>query len=1016
MMSLFPAYAVPDNELSSKTNCLDNDDQGGDRPSWLNIESFPVNLCDIPLPSFSEAPRSNVICQLDTAKEDHVEGKDVRSEKKKKNKRKHKDHKKCNEKTADVINVHDESETFCEDKVGVKGYLSVNTLTRPLVPNYRINYKILGYNPFAKNKKKKKEERYYLVVPEDLEKMAHSNENSSSDPSDGWKGFELEEELTKKTSDFNKTLAEDPNKIDVWLEYVKFQDDVQQFEQNFRKGSSAKSIRIATERKICILDKALNENPLNEILLQERFYHAERLYPADTLATQLKQTVEKSPGNISIWRSYIRVTQGSLSLCNTQAVMKLYDEGMKKMNQMRRGAPSASVLPMENGILDLLLECGLFLRQAGLWEQLWTLLRMYLELNLAQPDSDLFKMSATVPEDFITGLEDTIISSQLPLPELWYRVERLREGAHWLPWSSEAECEDPQRLVFVDDVSDMLHPITTGKLAIRLAFIVMTLLKVPLLPSRHTTMQLVGLDLIPSNLDCIEVLLAMYYPQNILTLSDSSFLEGALNLVYGPQYLTSSWPGQEHYLEFVTNVFHSCAQCLKEPDRTAMFLWWLRFERYLVILDKFGLCKLPTTKRKKTKSSIKEFLKNENNRNNSLFYVEYALFELAMDQEDSALKVLNTAVLAQASMPVMAIGCERKKAELCKLHRTLCEILLKKKEESDNKEDGRDKPVAVLLALVLGIPVTQFMSSSDKTKDIETAINKFRHITTELFISDDDHEIADGTENLLPDFLVDWTACYAWLLYLTRSVWEAGVIFEEALQKIPPAETSKSLPVLRTTCQREGIYENYIGLLYHHCRNNSGVYPVLQETLHRALQEFPNNLHLLAIIANIETTVGSSTCSWWKLSKYFQEGNCVLAQIFQIFFMRYRSGLLQLATQHGNEYLKTGGPTVPDTSMKNRLSALYSRLLNDTFSKRCPMLWRLYLRFLAEHGLEGSYHSTFYRAVEECPWVKVLYVEAVKLLPAELPRLQDLLIEKELRIHVTPDELDILRSDPSEVL
>lgn len=53
-------------------------------------------------------------------------------------------------------------------------------------------------------------------------------------------------------------------------------------------------------------------------------------------------------------------------------------------------------------ILALLHDCGLFLRQAGLWEQLWLLLRMYLELNLAQPDSGHFKISSALSEQTVS--------------------------------------------------------------------------------------------------------------------------------------------------------------------------------------------------------------------------------------------------------------------------------------------------------------------------------------------------------------------------------------------------------------------------------------------------------------------------------------------------------------------------------------------------------------------------------------------------------------------------------------
>jgi hypothetical protein len=45
--------------------------------------------------------------------------------------------------------------------------------------------------------------------------------------------------------------------------------------------------------------------------------------------------------------------------------------------------------------------------------------------------------------------------------------------------------------------------------------------------------------------------------------------------------------------------------------------------------------------------------------------------------------------------------------------------------------------------------------------------------------------------------------------------------------------------------------------------------------------------------------------------------------------------------------------------------------------------------------------------------IQALYIDAAKLIPEELPQVQDLIIEKELRLHVTPEELDILRGESS---
>lgn len=51
--------------------------------------------------------------------------------------------------------------------------------------------------------------------------------------------------------------------------------------------------------------------------------------------------------------------------------------------------------------LDLVLDCGLFLRQAGLWEYLWVLMQAYLSLNLICPNTNHFDIKMDVSEEDI---------------------------------------------------------------------------------------------------------------------------------------------------------------------------------------------------------------------------------------------------------------------------------------------------------------------------------------------------------------------------------------------------------------------------------------------------------------------------------------------------------------------------------------------------------------------------------------------------------------------------------------
>lgn len=76
----------------------------------------------------------------------------------------------------------------------------------------------------------------------------------------------------------------------------------------------------------------------------------------------------------------------------------------------------------------------------------------------------------------------------------------------------------------------------------------------------------------------------------------------------------------------------------------------------------------------------------------------------------------------------------------------------------------------------------------------------------------------------------------------------------------------------------------------------------------------------------------------------------------------------------------------------------------------CPLLWRLYMLLLREHNLcEKKGEEIYHESVTQCPWARSIYIDAAEVAPQLLTQIQDLIREKELRMHVTPEELDILR-------
>uniref|UniRef100_S4RXE9 Uncharacterized protein n=1 Tax=Petromyzon marinus TaxID=7757 RepID=S4RXE9_PETMA len=102
---------------------------------------------------------------------------------------------------------------------------------------------------------------------------------------------------------------------------------------------------------------------------------------------------------------------------------------------------------------------------------------------------------------------------------------------------------------------------------------------------------------------------------------------------------------------------------------------------------------------------------------------------------------------------------------------------------------------------------------------------------------------------------------------------------------------------------------------------------------------------------------------------------------------------------------------IPESGLSNRLRSLLERALSVPSVARCPLAWRLYLHFLRVQGTTSRSEGILYRAVQACPWAKVLYMDAVRSFPERVQELTDMMTEKELRLRAPPEEVDILMED-----
>lgn len=803
-MSLFPAY-------SSETQQNEPPKQ---HDEWLNNSSFQVD--------------PQILHKLvNKSPDDTKSSSDSETGQPKAKKRKKKDRKHTKDKDKPVEPQEPQNLDFVIDSKPTKEFLTVQTISRPSAPKYRVaHYLTLGFKV-----KKRKLRRYYKL---DFDKT-NSDEQKVTKLGDS-NVLQEEENLSKTTASYNKSLGDNPNDIKMWMEYIKFQDTLYQFEKVYKKGSMAKAQRVLAERKLSIIDKALTHNPNCEIFLRERLNVAVSCYPADELQVQLKNLIEKDQGNIIFWQGYIEATQCSMSHCNTPAVLNLYSKCLAVLHKLRRSTSVAKPV-LEESILRMLYQCGLFLKQAGLFEQLWTLLRMYLELNLSPANKNKFNIASTFNERQLVDLEELVLSSELPLHELWLRTEKLRESCHWLPYTEQAECEDPQRIVFMEDVNELIHPITMPENTFKMIATILTLLKIPLLPCSHITMQELGLDYVPWALDSIESLLPLYMPVHNVPIFQTGFLSDH-RLANGPQYL-KVLPGQEDYLEFILSTMKNCFECLQGVDKIAVTVWWIRFQRLLVILNNINLFKMTSNLRKKIKGNLKSLLKEEENRTNKVYFCEYALLEGDLESKAKSISVLESIRGGKVEF-----NLDNPPTDEIFILRNLVELSMR---------DDKQKALSVLCSFVLQRQLDEVNEAI-----IQEAKTKFKLVTLQLI--NREHNVKEPVQHFLPNFFINWIICQGWLWYLTGGIVETGTFLEDVLEKLEEKDESPSW-------YKETIYEFYVATLYIHYLDNKGsiTCKLLDDVLIRALERYPNNLSMLGVLAKQQITANTLGYKWWKI-------------------------------------------------------------------------------------------------------------------------------------------------------
>ncbi|KAI7804865.1 nuclear exosome regulator NRDE2 isoform X2 [Triplophysa rosa] len=847
-------------------------------------------------------------------------------------------------------------------------------------------------------------------------------------------------QLTSRVEEFNRKLRENPTDIHMWLDFVQFQDELAFGSESFSAikesdGDARKmSRRAVLEKKLSIMDKAVESNPGSVDLKLEKLRLCKELWEPAVLLKEWKKLVFVHPNSTSLWRKYLLFTQSHFSTFSVSKVNGVFGKCLSTLRAVQDGSMvSHPPLPgTEEDVLGIFLQQCHFLRQAGHTEKAVCLFQALLDFTFFKPDSvkdlptrqqvEFFEPfwdseEPRIGERGARGWKAWMIQQQRggwvvpPEPDdedddeqedleikdktwpkwkIWLDVEASREAKHWLPWRPDKtkgqseDCEDPDRQVLFDDIGLSLIHVDRPDLQLRL---ILSFLQFLGLPVSKRTSAPTSLNILLDDLSLLEEGPDAERPLTSYDLPTTGISSvGHMTFLSDRRKQAGLCKAGE---EFLRNVLEQTLPLVPAHNRTAVALCWLQYEKLKVLRClRSGNKKRVKSQGKRSKRLAKRLLKEPENRGSLALWREYAHLEWLLGNLEEARKVFDTAL-------VMGVSRGLIDSALCNL------CLLYAQLEVEHALKGGTAPtsspaVYILTKLAEGAEYTPFSGQINPVAILKARKTYEQALLTSLPEPNGSSKIS-RTSSLV--------GCFGLFQYLTMGIDAADAVYSQARQRL----TSRAVNSETRRSDLESVAVQHVDLMRLH--TNTNVFPLsrLRLALSEALSLLPSSAplwHLYLQAENRYHTAGRSRRFFHNVAKTTES---VVPYLFAITAEQRLKQMLDSVQRSGlpSDIL----PVLPENGLSNRIRCLFESATATEHGAHCPLLWRMYLNFMVWDGNAERGSGIFYKALQGVPWVKGLYMDAVQLFPERVQEFLDLMTEKELRLRLPMEELDILLED-----
>ncbi|XP_060576281.1 nuclear exosome regulator NRDE2-like isoform X2 [Ruditapes philippinarum] len=816
-----------------------------------------------------------------------------------------------------------------------------------------------------------------------------------------------------KVADYNKRLRETPSNVKLWLEFVRFQDKLVLVENeqvsvdDTEKGGKKPSARVVLEKNLSILDKALESNPADIDLLLAKIELESEVSDTFKMNKELEDLLFVHAANTKLWKFYLTFNQSRISSFSVTKMTKYYHKCFRTLLRILEGDVQTCSVPenLESEILDIFLQYCFFLKQTGYKEKAVATFQAMLEYNLFAPpslvskkikmaefevfwDSNCPRIGAadasgwkncigkevTGPaknsSDSLEEIEDGITEKKLPKHDAWLEIESLREQHTWLPWQpgegqTEDDCQDVERLVMFDDVSPVLFNVSE-KLKIELVSSFLKFLGFPL-----------GVDVLSTQVPpmCCEDVknLTSYYQGSI---------KGDVVAVEDNEILRN----------LAVEVLRLAIPCFSGKIRSDLTICQIGIQ-----LSKYNREGLSKSDKKEMKKLMKNLLKEEKNRNDLFIWLAYIDLERSIGKPGEGESVIETALTMYSGESVELVN--ESTVGLISLYCQYCVMLLHLDQKIPCKLLSRDSPVSSEIKKKV-LSVVNCLVDSKKfnlkeLKEISGAVT-LKTMSTLARLSKSLFElVSEGTSDLSTEKFLKLVWCHCLFTYCKSGIASSLEIYSSVISLVSNSNKNRSDLEKR-------LHTDQLRLIVYHLSRSSSPLQLLRECLDTALRKFPDDPVFLSLFTDVERKSRISG----RFNFYFDRWcrtldaptPAVIAVLTQLDF---------ISDMTNSEYLSTSSTS----GLVHRARSWLEQSLLHSNLQHCPLLWRLYFLIEKQVGDGNRLKGLFYRAIQQCPWNKSIYVDGVRMFGAEqLQEIVDLMTEKELRVQIPVEELDILMS------